>query len=81
MSRNDGGPAFPSPGIESATDDRREQRDGMTLRDYFAAMAMQELVSSPMLMEVRASVAYKMADAMLAERSKPLAEREKGDGE
>lgn len=30
-------PAFPSHAIEGATDERSEQRDGMSLRDYFAA--------------------------------------------
>lgn len=52
---------------------------GMTLRDYFAAKAMQALISTaaaPCLFGLddaehhTAKAAYKMADAMLAERVK-----------
>ncbi len=57
---------------------------GMTLRDYFAAHAMNGMVASPELMQalteleiaakgadyVIAAYAYRYADAMLAERSK-----------
>jgi hypothetical protein len=44
--------------------------DGMTLRDYFAAKAMQGLLSDPdwrqdMDFEDTAHAAYKQADAML----------------
>ena len=45
---------------------------GMTLRDYFAAKAMQGLVGAPQSFP-RATIAehaYQMADAMLAEREK-----------
>jgi hypothetical protein len=69
---NDGGPAFPSPAIESATDDRREQRDGMSLRDYFAAKAMQAMVSSEYATMVSVDTwskdSYRIADAMLKAR-------------
>ena len=44
MSANDGGPAFP----ETRWDDKTRQEVqwcGMTLRDYFAAKAMQSLVN------------------------------------
>ena len=45
---------------------------GMTLRDYFAAKAMQSIVSRGVVeqvpLEVYASNAYKMADAMMAYR-------------
>ena len=48
---------------------------GMTLRDYFAAKAMQGLMSArnPILTKIAdiAEGAYEMADAMLAERNKP----------
>lgn len=55
-------------GIESVTPG---DYPGMTLRDYFAAMAMQSLmVRSWDDFEVWASSAYKMADAMLVERAK-----------
>lgn len=61
-----GGPAFPqkhddTPGI---------QYFGMTLRDYFAAMAMQGLLASETQDTPHsfASSAYRMADAMLEAR-------------
>ncbi|NLZ11092.1 MAG: hypothetical protein GX086_07150 [Alcaligenaceae bacterium] len=46
MKHNDGGPAFPDPGRGQSA----KQRDlignpGMSLRDYFAAKAMQGLLS------------------------------------
>lgn len=55
------------------------QRDGMNLRDYFAAAAMQGLLASGWCAQARelapgagertvASDAYVMADAMLEER-------------
>jgi len=44
-------------------------QDGMTLRDYFAAKAMQSLLSiAGGTLEKDAEVAYKMADAMLKAR-------------
>ena len=44
MTTDTGGPAFPChPGIENSL------YDGMTLRDYFAAKAMQGLLSNPKL--------------------------------
>jgi len=64
---NTGGPAFPTP--------RYERGDmyslGMTLRDYFAAKAMQGMLTRPGSIDVNqdADFAYKMADAMLAARS------------
>ena len=64
----DGGPAFPFRGIH-ATD---EQHDGMTLRDYFAAKAMQGMMANSEITrpdEVKiCDAAYKIADAMLDER-------------
>jgi len=48
---------------------------GMSLRDYFAAKAMAaihgRLTNSVIALETLANSAYKIADAMLAERSKP----------
>ena len=60
---NNGGPAFPVEG--------GNLRDlfGMTLRDYFAAKAMEALLHN-WKEEVIPQMAYKMADAMLAEREK-----------
>lgn len=61
----EGGPAFPS---------TTDARGGMSLRDYFAARAMQGFVSSyprgdtPDLHSVIACEAYAMAEAMLKAR-------------
>jgi hypothetical protein len=65
----DGGPAFPVSDIWK----------GMTLRDYFAAQAMQGLLSDPdtarnvrvarrLLDEAVADMAYMFADAMIARK-------------
>ena len=70
---NTGGPAFPRSGDFNA-------QTGMTLRDYFAARAMQTILASQYedgiyvgdldndSEDVCAISAYKMADAMLKER-------------
>ena len=42
----------------------------MTLRDHFAGLAMQGMVSTSNNMNNIAKTAYDMADAMLAERYK-----------
>ena len=66
MSDKDGGPAFPS----TISDDGLHV-GGMSLRDYFAAKAMQGLMASPAdpeSMEVAAKWSYKLADAMLKAR-------------
>ena len=60
MSKNTGGPVFPS-----GSHDR-----GMTLRDYFAAKAMQEMVNEYDDFDFMAQTAYAMADAMLKAREK-----------
>ena len=54
-------------------DDRAQynERAGMTLRDYFAAKAMQGMMDSVCSDEYIARAAYKMADAMLAARGTP----------
>jgi hypothetical protein len=59
MSKDTGGPAFPH-----ITED---VRDGMTLRDYFAAKAMQALAQGNYF-DAIARQAYTMADAMLKAR-------------
>ncbi len=67
MSINDGGPAFPHDGQHNYT-------GGMTLRDYFAAKAMQAILHTSMRaagsdgsvsFDLVAAAAYRMADAML----------------
>lgn len=48
-SKNDGGPAFPQHGWTSNPEvlERMKGQGGMTLRDWFAAMAMQGILSNP----------------------------------
>ena len=66
MSDNTGGPAFPQP------TDSTLSWQGMTLRDYFAAKAMQGLLANPNgipayynnIMEA----SFEVADAMLKAR-------------
>jgi len=59
---NNGGPAFPRTGWPNET--------GMTLRDYFAAKAMQALIPSGQSIDTMkyAESAYALADAMLKAR-------------
>ena len=50
-----------------------EYQNGMTLRDYFAAKALQGLISEPSIqgtMDEFAHRAYAIADAMLTAREK-----------
>jgi hypothetical protein len=61
------GPAFPHP--------HSIERSGMTLRDYFAAKAMQAYITAwainrehPLFDETTAQSAYMVADAMLKAR-------------
>ena len=67
MSNKIGGPAFPP------FHDPNTHTYGMTLRDYFAAKAMQAMLAHPNSKETAppqtyASAAYCMADAMLEAR-------------
>ena len=62
MEKDTGGPAFPF--IDSASP---LEHPGMTLRDYFAAKAMQALIHKNYF-DVAAKEAYRMADAMLKAR-------------
>ncbi len=62
----DGGPAFPAPGYVN---------QGMSLRDYFAAKAMEGMCSAcswaidvSVDIESMAKASYEIADAMLAAR-------------
>jgi hypothetical protein len=72
MSADTGGPAFP---IKQYNRNIMafEEVCGMTLRDYFAAKAMQAFIASPLLKVelgeyATALNAYKVADAMLKAR-------------
>lgn len=72
---NNGGPAFPA---SYYTDDGEwAKRDGMTMRDYFAAKAMHQFLNGAVLpvgfdaseqLAMLAARAYEMADAMLKAR-------------
>lgn len=65
MSKETGGTAFPH-------DSNWEDRQGMTLRDYFAAKAMQGIIANPnaggMTYTEIADRSYEQADAMLKAR-------------
>lgn len=71
MNKETGGPAFPIKGPLMQSDEQ-----GMTLRDYFAARAMQGFLdevgcnSDQKWFDEIAEGAYKVADAMLKAREK-----------
>ena len=72
MSKENGGPAFPT---VYANLEGHYGTTGLSLRDYFAAKAMQSLVSAFLGDQIKEnanieSTAYQIADAMLAERAK-----------
>jgi hypothetical protein len=77
VSNNTGGPAFPTGTWEYDGQNNvlPYQEGGMTLRDYFAAKAMQELMTykdRPAYLrpvDEVATDAYEMADAMLKARN------------
>lgn len=72
--KHHGGPAFPIPLAPGQAYQGHGPCDGMTLRDYFAAKAMQgfsanaKLTTAPV--EKVAEWSYEQADAMLAARAK-----------
>ena len=66
MTIKNGGYAFPS----DAQKGYSYPTKGMTLRDYFAAKAMQGLMDAAMPMSEIAKEAYIMANLMIAERDK-----------
>lgn len=75
--RNDGGPAFPRPSTQNpyGPDGPPDWGNvGMSLRDWFAGMALSCLMHSHdgacFTHDQLAGRAYSMADAMLAERDK-----------
>ncbi len=70
-----GGPAFPTKNYAAIQPLAEGYSEGMTLRDWFAGMAMQGMVAkdtepSPEQVPIIVKSAYIMADAMLKERSK-----------
>ena len=70
MNKETGGPAFPVNSDNYASPDST----GMTLRDYFAAKAMQGICNGRSHTDLKghaiasAKVAYELADAMIAAR-------------
>ena len=44
--RNDGGPAFPRPLSKLSPEEFSVEQDGMSLRDWFAGMALQGLLAA-----------------------------------
>lgn len=70
MSKDTGGPAFP------ATNHHGHKLEGMTLRDYFAAKAMQAILSEDPDYHSKyefidlAYFSYQCADAMLKARGR-----------
>ena len=81
---DDGGPAYPNTvsALEWKFGDPKAFA-GMSLRDYFAGMAMQGMLahddSPPNEADARlwANVAYTIADAMIAERKKANADNKR----
>jgi hypothetical protein len=74
MSKND--QAFPGKVVIGIKGDEwvYTHSPGMTLRDWFAGQALSAFNGPPTNeaeSQFRAAVAYQLADAMLAERSKP----------
>lgn len=76
MSKDNGGPAFPTQRLTIAGDIVPDE-EGMTLRDYFAAKAMQSLCQGAVLppdydasedLAIVAFRSYEVADAMLMAR-------------
>lgn len=78
MSKETGGQAFPRQqwDYDGQNNVLQYQDEGMTLRDYFAAKAMQAMISNPQMIDndsdaavnYAASAAYKFSDAMLKAR-------------
>lgn len=74
----DGGPAFARPVGKLSQEEWSHDQEGMSLRDWFAGQAIATCrVKVPLFGDEGsatadcAAVAYRIADAMLAERSKP----------
>ena len=71
MNETNGEPAFPTIGTSGYTED-----EGISLRDYFAAAALVGVNGLTVMTDPTfAKWVYKIADAMLAERTKNKAKR------
>ena len=77
-SKPDGGPAFPVaiPSMPASTLDAARTHPGLTMRDWFAGMAMSGMLAdrnyNPATYLLAAD-AYALADAMIEEREKKSA--------
>lgn len=69
---DDGGSAFPSPGIVFPQGTQQGAYEGMSLRDWFAGQALAGAMAAGGYgsAEKTSSMAYQAADAMLNERKK-----------
>jgi hypothetical protein len=79
MTKKDGGQAFPVPAANSHAGNMFYPETGMTLRDWYAGLAMQGMYAHHVLGRFvdyngdtggYAEAAFLMADAMIAEREK-----------
>lgn len=71
--QDDGGPAFPIPTLEREYWDREQgEPNGMSLRDWFAGMALQGMMANPecnaMAGQDVARNCYRIAEEMIAAR-------------
>ena len=69
---DDGGPAFPCPEASLVHFNYPQAYMGLTIRDYFAAAALQAIITQRhgLVGANHAQEAYKAADAMLTTRKK-----------
>lgn len=70
MNKNDGGPAFPAEFSNEHFEFSNQQFKGMSLRDYFAAKALQGLCANSNAKKdiIYAQMAYAIADDMMKVR-------------
>ena len=68
----DGGPAFPTEHLETSYESQPYMpHPGMSLRDWFAGMALPGIMATaPIGGKDAAILAYHLADAMLAEKER-----------
>lgn len=75
MTIDTGVPAFPTTGVEFSHNGVNMAKQGMTLRDYFAAFAMQGQIGNSLYIgdepsrKIMAKRAYWMADALMEARN------------
>lgn len=72
MEREDGGPAYPCPGMAGLPNGELVYPEGgMSLRDHFAGLAMAAIIPSTQLgFDAICDEAYSYADAMLRARAR-----------